>query len=89
MNIDELERLAREAADEGEGDWFDSDLIESKTPILSTRKARRYIAAASPDVMVKLIAVVRAAQTVETTSGTSITALCVLSVALAALKGAP
>jgi hypothetical protein len=60
--IDELERLAREAADEAGGDWFAPDLIESDEPILPSRKARRYIAAASPDVVANLIAAVRAAE---------------------------
>jgi hypothetical protein len=102
MNIDELERLAREAT---AGPYFvHAALGYAVATVGKTRVASdvhpkitqeqvaadaAYIAAASPDVMAKLIAVVRAAQTVETTSGTSITALCVLSVALAALKATP
>jgi hypothetical protein len=93
MNIDELERLAREAAEEtGEPeDWFCADLIESSKPILSSRKARRYIAAASPDVMAKLIAVVRAAQAWGETDAddevAGLTAELNLSAALLALDG--
>lgn len=60
--LDALEKLAREAADEAGGDWFSPDLIESSLPIYSPRKARRYIAAASPDVVLKMVAVCRAAE---------------------------
>lgn len=60
--IEELERLARDAADEAQGDWFDPDLVESCVLISSSRKARRFTAAASPDAFLKLLAVVKAAK---------------------------
>ena len=61
--LDRLEALAREAADEAEGDWFCPDLLEPPyPPINSTLTARRYMAALDPAAMLKLIAVAREAQ---------------------------
>lgn len=59
--LDELQRKAEAAL---EPDWFDPDLIDSDAPIRSTRTARAYIACASPDVMLRLIAVAKNAQEV-------------------------
>jgi hypothetical protein len=68
-DLSELKKLAEAAAHEGEGDWFDPELVESDEPILSTRKARRFIAAASPEVVLRLIAVAEAAKYVAYSNG--------------------
>jgi len=61
--LDRLEALAREAADEAEGDWFCPDLLEPPyPPINSTLTARRYMAALDPAAMLKIIAALKAAQ---------------------------
>jgi hypothetical protein len=38
-----------------EADWFDESLIESDDPIHSSRKARRFIAAMTPQMAMRLI----------------------------------
>lgn len=55
--LKQLRFLAEEAAKECdvESDWFDATLIESDTPITSTRKARRFIAAMTPQTAIRLI----------------------------------
>lgn len=57
-DLNPLLRLAQEAAEEcgPESEWFDGDLIESGEPIRSSRKARRFIAAMTPHLAVRLIA---------------------------------
>jgi hypothetical protein len=57
-DLQELWRLAEAAATENdvESDWFDADLIESDEPICSSRKARRFIAAMTPQMAMRLIA---------------------------------
>lgn len=68
MNLlDRLEEAARAASAECDepGDWFSPDLLDSDEPIHSTRKARAYIAALSPDVALAVIAVCRAAKEVD------------------------
>jgi hypothetical protein len=56
-DLQELRRLAEEAATECdvESDWFDADLIESEEMISSSRKARRFIAAMTPHMAMRLI----------------------------------
>jgi hypothetical protein len=59
MNPDyaELRRLAKEAAEEcgPESDWFDPDLIESGQPVNSSLKARRFTAAMTPHMAMRLL----------------------------------
>jgi hypothetical protein len=52
-----LRQLAEDAAAENdvEADWFDESLIESDDPIHSSRKARRFIAAMTPQMAMRLI----------------------------------
>lgn len=56
--LQELKQVAEEAAAENdvESDWFDSELIESRTPIVVSRKARRFIAAMTPQMALRLLA---------------------------------
>lgn len=90
MNIDELETLARAAAEEAEGDWFCPDLLENHTLISSSLKARRFMHAATPEDVLKLIAIARAAaQYMESESHANWTELAALRKALAALKETP
>jgi hypothetical protein len=65
INLSEIEAAAREASEEADGDWFDPDLIESAEPILSSAKARRHIAATSPEAVLALVAVAKAAMEVD------------------------
>lgn len=67
--LTQLEDLARAAAAEaeGEGDWFDPELIESREPISSAPAARRMIAALSPQTVLALLAVCKAAEDVDST----------------------
>ena len=55
--MQELYRLAKEAAEENdvESDWFDPNLIESDEPVSSSRKARRFVAAMTPQEAMRLI----------------------------------
>lgn len=57
-DLQRLRQLAEDAAEENdvESDWFCPDLIESSEPILSSRKARRFIAAMTPQMAMRLIA---------------------------------
>jgi hypothetical protein len=60
MNPDyaELRRLAKEAAEEcgPESDWFDPELVESIDPVHSSSKARRFTAAMTPHMAMRLLA---------------------------------
>lgn len=55
-----LRKLAEEAAAENdvESDWFCQDLIESDAPIHSSRTARRFIAAMTPQMALRLLVLV-------------------------------
>ncbi len=57
-DLQQLQLLAEQAAQECdvESDWFHATLIESDAPISSSRKARRFIAAMTPQAALRLIA---------------------------------
>lgn len=56
-DLQELRRLAEAAAIETgpESDWYDSALIESDRPVASSRTARRFVAAMTPHMALRLI----------------------------------
>ena len=60
-SLTELKALTSAAAIEAEGDWFDPALLGDGVLISSSRKAKRYIAAATPETLLALLAVVDAA----------------------------
>jgi hypothetical protein len=64
LNLSRLSEVARAAQAEGEGDWFSRDLIDSTEPIYSTRLARAHIAAFSPDVVLRLLEIAKAAKAI-------------------------
>lgn len=70
-DLTRLEALARAAAAETDvdEDWFCPDLIESREPILSAPAARRMIAALSPQTVLALLAVCKAAKRVSYSNG--------------------
>lgn len=66
MDLDQLEAVAKAASDEAEGDWFDPDLLNMDgIPISSTWQAKRFIGQITPDRVLALIAVARAAKEAE------------------------